>query len=230
MTSEMVGKVVSFRYPVQNRDDVPLIWVPRKAVIKAARDIQERPLDAITPQTDPHVLRGRILLAAFDLEKQAARQFYFESMREIEILDEAGAEQVVQGHTPCSSDFSANCLRNVRNSLPCEKAAGPTHLRAPRKDRTTGRMPRKGGSFMAIHGKSVERFTKPPRPRITSGPIYRLAMFDICEPGDSNEFFGPLFTNTPEDYRIARMMIRKCNRIARRRNLPFNVGLFPVEQ
>lgn len=78
-----VGVIYEFQYPRHNFYGVVSYSERRRVRVNAIRDLNAEPLDSLTSMIQPLLRRGRFLIEADDLEKQAVRHFYLESMREI---------------------------------------------------------------------------------------------------------------------------------------------------
>lgn len=81
------GNVVSFSYPSDNRTMARARYARRRVVIERVRDLAREPLDPLTTWLDPWLRRGRRLVVGHDLDRQARRSFYVDSMRLIRPLD-----------------------------------------------------------------------------------------------------------------------------------------------
>ena len=76
------GDLISFDYPEWNRLSAPTAWRRRTVRVQTIRDILAQPLAPVTIQRNPLLARGRWLIKCHDLDLDAARCFYWESMRE----------------------------------------------------------------------------------------------------------------------------------------------------
>lgn len=96
-----LGCAYSFHYPRHNYVGLPARTETRRIVVEALRDIDCEPLEASTVASNPQLRRGRWLVTGFDLDRDASRSFYFDSMTEVRSMtrDETqpllGAEFVV---------------------------------------------------------------------------------------------------------------------------------------
>jgi hypothetical protein len=98
------GCAYSFLYPRHNYRQLPVTTELRRLVVESVRDTNGQPLDQSTASLNPLLKRGRWLVRGKDLDKDAERSFYAESMSNIRVLsnDERelldGTEYVVIDH------------------------------------------------------------------------------------------------------------------------------------
>jgi len=78
-----LNRAYSFLYPRHNFHGVLSQQEPRRVLVTAVRDLKEHPIERETFDTQPLLKRGRILVTGQDLDKQAERSFYVESMRQV---------------------------------------------------------------------------------------------------------------------------------------------------
>ncbi len=77
------GSLVEFRYPAANCHGVLPRWERRRLRIQKVRDIRAEPLDPFTLAVSPALRRGQLLVTGLDLDKQAERSFYLDSMADL---------------------------------------------------------------------------------------------------------------------------------------------------
>ena len=77
------GTVISFSYPRHNFHGVLSKLERRRIQVEAVRDLKREPLDLTTLDIQPLLKRGRFLVVGTDLEKNAERSFYADSMRNV---------------------------------------------------------------------------------------------------------------------------------------------------
>lgn len=82
------GRAYSFQYPRHNYRLLPATTELRRIVVESVRDVTTGPLDRMTPSLNPLLQRGRWLITGHDLDKDAVRSFYSESMTDIQALSE----------------------------------------------------------------------------------------------------------------------------------------------
>lgn len=87
-----VGKVVQGWYPAANYRGVPKRYEWRRLLVERVRQLHRDPLEPDTLTMDPLLERGQTLLIGTDLDKQAPRAFYLESLREPQVLDTEPAD------------------------------------------------------------------------------------------------------------------------------------------
>jgi len=96
-----LGRAYSFCYPRHNYRQLPITTELRRIEVVSVRDLQCDPLDPTTRPLNPLLKRGRWLVTGRDLDKDAERSFYLESMSNIHLLTPeeleplSGAEYVV---------------------------------------------------------------------------------------------------------------------------------------
>lgn len=86
LTKELLraGSVVSFLYPAANFSTVRRPKMERRRLrVDRVRLLDDNPLDSFTLEAEPDLRRGQTLITGYDLDKQAERSFYAESMREV---------------------------------------------------------------------------------------------------------------------------------------------------
>lgn len=86
-----VGQVIEFDYPAANYRNARRRMERRIALVSEIRNLAKQPLAPVTLQADPDLCRGVNLVTAFDLEKQANRKFYLESMENIALAAPSGS-------------------------------------------------------------------------------------------------------------------------------------------
>jgi hypothetical protein len=86
------GRAYSFCYPRHNYRRLPTTTELRRIEVVSIRDTHRSPLDPTTRPLNPLLKRGRWLVTGKDLEKDAERSFYFESMTNIQLLSEEDLE------------------------------------------------------------------------------------------------------------------------------------------
>jgi len=79
------GRAYSFLYPRHNFHGVLSRLEPRRLLVTEIRDLSHDPLDPQTFDIQPLLRRGRLLAIGQDLDRQAERSFYVESMRSLRI-------------------------------------------------------------------------------------------------------------------------------------------------
>ena len=75
------GHDYSFLYPRHNFHGVVSRLEPRRIRVESIRDLDADPLDPETSAIQPLVRRSRWLVTGLDLDKQAERSFYVDSMK-----------------------------------------------------------------------------------------------------------------------------------------------------
>jgi hypothetical protein len=80
------GSAYSFLYPRYNYDGLPDRTERRRIVVESVRDTRSEPLDATTTSLNPSLRRGRWLVTGRDLDRDATRSFYAESMSQVQDL------------------------------------------------------------------------------------------------------------------------------------------------
>lgn len=107
-----LGCAYTFLYPRYNYTGLPMRQEIRRVLIEAVRDTQSEPIHEQTRNSNPLLNRGRTLITGFDLDRDATRSFYVESMSEIQLLAPADLEpfrhaeylvMTIQGRTRCST-------------------------------------------------------------------------------------------------------------------------------
>ena len=83
-----LGCAYSFQYPRYNYLGLPANVETRRVVIEEIRDTTSQPLDSQTVATNPLLKRGRWLVTGHDLDRDAFRSFYFDSMSNVRLLTE----------------------------------------------------------------------------------------------------------------------------------------------
>jgi hypothetical protein len=82
------GRAYSFFYPRHNYRQLPTTTELRRIEVVSIRDTRRNPLDPTTHPLNPLLKRGRWLVTGRDLDKDAERSFYAESMTNIRQLAE----------------------------------------------------------------------------------------------------------------------------------------------
>jgi len=77
------GMLIEFEYPASNHRGVRPRWERRRVRVDRIRLLDDDPLDPITKEWNPLVVRGARLIIGFDLDKRQTRSFYEESMRDV---------------------------------------------------------------------------------------------------------------------------------------------------
>ena len=85
------GRTYEFRYPRHNFHGVLSAQEPRRVLVTAVRDLVEDPIERETFDLQPLLRRGRYLVTGQDLDKNAERSFYVESIRGARELELANA-------------------------------------------------------------------------------------------------------------------------------------------
>lgn len=80
------GCAYSFLYPRHNYRQLPTTAELRRIEVVSLRDVRREPLDPVTRQHNPLLKRGRWLVTGHDLDKDAERTFYLESMTNVRCL------------------------------------------------------------------------------------------------------------------------------------------------
>lgn len=75
------GCAYSFNYPRHNFRGILSSLERRRLIVSSVRDTRREPLDEATTELQPSLQRGRWLVTGQDLDKEAERTFYVESMR-----------------------------------------------------------------------------------------------------------------------------------------------------
>lgn len=91
--AQLVGKTIRCLYPRHNYHGLPATMEARVFRVREARDMQARPAEAVTILLNPLLRRGRWLLMVDDLNKHEERHVYWESMREVEVVEEVSTEE-----------------------------------------------------------------------------------------------------------------------------------------
>lgn len=74
------GCAYSFHYPRYNYLGLPTQMEVRRIVVEEIRDTRCQPLESLTVARNPLLRRGRWLVTGHDLDRDARRSFYYESM------------------------------------------------------------------------------------------------------------------------------------------------------
>jgi hypothetical protein len=82
------GRAYSFCYPRHNYRQLPTTTELRRIEVVSIRDTRRNPLDSSTHPLNPLLKRGRWLVTGRDLDKDAERSFYVESMTNVRPLSE----------------------------------------------------------------------------------------------------------------------------------------------
>ncbi len=101
-----IGCAYSFGYPRHNYEQLPTTTELRRIEVESIRDTYQNPLDPTTQPLNPLLKRGRWLVTGTDLDKNAERSFYVESMtnvrqlsdEELEPLKDASYVVIEQAH------------------------------------------------------------------------------------------------------------------------------------
>lgn len=80
------GRAYSFFYPRHNYRQLPKKTELRRIVVASVRDVRRDPLDQTTEPLNPLLRRSRWLVFGKDLDKDAERSFYFDSMTGVRLL------------------------------------------------------------------------------------------------------------------------------------------------
>ena len=86
------GRAYSFCYPRHNYQQLPTKTELRRIEVVSIRDTRRNPLDRSTPSLNPLLKRGRWLVTGRDLDKDAERSFYIESMTNVRPLSDEERE------------------------------------------------------------------------------------------------------------------------------------------
>lgn len=81
-----LGCAYSFRYPRYNYFGLPGRTEFRRVIVQAVRDTRHEPLEELTVSSNPSLRRGRWLVTGHDLDRDAGRSFYVDSMTDIQPL------------------------------------------------------------------------------------------------------------------------------------------------
>lgn len=91
------GHDYSFLYPRHNFHGIVSRLEPRRIRVESIRDLDEDPLDPETSTIQPLVRRSRWLVTGLDLDKNAERSFYVDSMKVLcELLPKRGQTRTRQ--------------------------------------------------------------------------------------------------------------------------------------
>ncbi|MBS0207169.1 MAG: hypothetical protein JSS49_30200 [Planctomycetes bacterium] len=83
-----LGCAYSFKYPRYNYRSLPTRLELRRVIVELLRDTQAEPLETSTLTDNPTLRRGRWLVMGYDLDREAQRSFYLDSMTEIALLSD----------------------------------------------------------------------------------------------------------------------------------------------
>ena len=83
-----LGCAYSFHYPRYNYLGLPTTVETRRIVVAEIRDTFSQPLEELTVAANPLLKRGRWLVTGHDLDRDAMRSFYFDSMSEVRPLSD----------------------------------------------------------------------------------------------------------------------------------------------
>jgi hypothetical protein len=114
------GMIIEFLYPASNHRGVRPRLERRRLRIDRVRELQREPIDPITEEWHPLVIRGQRLVTGWDLDKQAERSFYEESMRDVRECELPSDEELTY------SVFATELedLETIMEDLPREEADG----------------------------------------------------------------------------------------------------------
>lgn len=90
------GSVYSFTYPRYNYTGLPDRTESRRVRVVSVRDTHREPLDPETTPLNPTLRRGRWLVTGWDLDRDAERSFYAESMRDVRELSSDETEPLIE--------------------------------------------------------------------------------------------------------------------------------------
>ena len=90
------GRAYSFRYPRHNYRQLPTTTELRRIEVVSIRDTRRNPLDPSTAPLNPLLKRGRWLVTGRDLDKDAERSFYVESMSNVQSLSANDLEPLAE--------------------------------------------------------------------------------------------------------------------------------------
>lgn len=76
-----LNREYEFLYPAANYLQARQRLDRRRLRVESIRDLRQQPLDPQTIELDPMLNRGRTLVTGWDLDKDAERTFYLESMQ-----------------------------------------------------------------------------------------------------------------------------------------------------
>lgn len=96
----LLHKELVCEYPAANYLGIKPRWERRRMIVKEVRDILAHPLLTSTVEGEPLVNRGQFLVVALDLDKNATRSFYFNAMRNIQVIRSTGDWCAVWIETP----------------------------------------------------------------------------------------------------------------------------------
>lgn len=82
------GRAYCFYYPRYNYLGLPPRLERRRVHVEVLRDLDDNPLDVTTCPRNPLLRRGRWLMTGFDLDREAQRSFYLESMTQVQEMTE----------------------------------------------------------------------------------------------------------------------------------------------
>jgi len=80
------GYAYRFTYPRHNYQGLPETREARQIRVESIRDLQQNPLEEFTTTQNPTLCRGRWLITGHDLDRDAQRSFYLESMSDVHPL------------------------------------------------------------------------------------------------------------------------------------------------
>ena len=80
------GVLIQFLYPRHNYRGARRDLEHRRLLVQAVRSLDREPLDSTTIALDPYKDRGATLVTGWDLDRNAERSFYRESMKELQLL------------------------------------------------------------------------------------------------------------------------------------------------
>lgn len=80
------GYAYRFSYPRHNYRGLPETREARRIRVESIRDLQQYPLEEFTTTQNPTLCRGRWLITGHDLDRDAQRSFYLESMADVSPL------------------------------------------------------------------------------------------------------------------------------------------------
>jgi hypothetical protein len=101
------GRAYRFLYPRHNFEGVRCGLEERRVLVEHVRDTNAEPLDHETLNSNPLLKRGRWLVTGIDLDKDAERSFYVESMIAVIEIRSRGQTLIEAALTELSAMASA---------------------------------------------------------------------------------------------------------------------------
>lgn len=108
------GYAYSFLYPRYNYVGLPDRTERRRIIVESVRDTKAEPLDAETVSINPSLRRGRWLVTGRDLDHDATRSFYTDSMLEVQQMTEDQREPLRKAQYVVLSSAGWTAFQSLR--------------------------------------------------------------------------------------------------------------------